>query len=65
MPADIVLLVERSLNPSLELELWNLHIEFLHQDLEHVVDLSMDDHGSLIVEWGFLEVDNNQLSTHS
>ena len=57
------LLNERDLDPLLHLPLGNEVAELLHEHLHHVVALGVDDQGGEVIEWGLLEVANDELAS--
>ena len=57
------LLNEGDLDALLHLPLGNLVAELLHKPFHHVVALGVDDQGSEVIEWGLLEVANDEASS--
>ena len=57
------LLNERDLDPLLHLPLGNEVAELLHEHLHHVVALGVDDQGGEVIEWGLLEVANDEAAS--
>ena len=57
------LLYERDLDPLLHHPLGNEVAELLHEQLHHVVALGVDDQGSEVIEWGLLQIANDEAAS--